>query len=58
VDVTVDPARQRQQPRRVDLARRAFNAVGDADDASVANADIGAKFVAGRHDGAAANGEI
>ena len=29
-----------------------------ADDAAVANADIGAKLVAGRHDGAAANGEI
>ena len=39
-------------------ARRAFDAVGDRDDLAVANADIGAKLVAGRHDGAAANGEI
>ena len=58
MDVAVDAARQRQQARRVDLPRRALNAVGDADDAAVANADIGAEFVAGRHDGAAADGEI
>ncbi len=58
MDVAVDAARQRQQPRGVDLARRTFDTVGNADDTAVANADIGAKLVAGRHDGAAANSEI
>src|SRR5262249_5240077 len=58
VDVAVDAAGQRQQPCRVDLTRRALDTVGNADDTAVANADIGAKLVAGRHDGAAANGEI
>jgi hypothetical protein len=58
VNVAVDPARQSQQPCRVNLARRAVDMIGDADDVAVTNADIGAKLVAGRHDGAAADGEI
>jgi hypothetical protein len=47
VDVAVDAARQRQQPRRIDLARRTFEMIGNGDDLAVANADIGAKLVAG-----------
>src|SRR3954447_13954 len=58
VDMAVDPAGQRQQACCVDLARCAFEMIGNADDAAVANADIGAELVAGRHDDAAANSEI
>src|SRR4051794_35043496 len=58
VDMAIDPARQRQQPGRVDLAGSTLDMISNADDAAVANADIGAKLVASRHDGAAANGEV
>ena len=37
---------------------RPLNTVGDAHDAAVTNADIGPEFVAGRYDGAAADGEV
>ena len=58
MDVAVDAAGQGQQARCIDLARCTLNTVGDAYDAAITNADISPKFVAGRYDGAAANGEV
>ncbi len=58
MDVAVDAAGQCQQARRIDLPGRPLDAVGDAHDAAITNADIGPEFVAGRHDGAAADGEV
>ena len=58
MDVAVDAAGQSQQAGRIDLPRCSLDTVGDAHDAAVTNADIGAEFVAGRYDGAAADGEV
>ena len=58
MDVAVDAARQRQQPRRIDLPRSPLDTVGNAHDAAFANADIGAEFVAGGCNRAAADGEV
>jgi hypothetical protein len=58
MDVAVDTAGQSQQARRIDLLGRPLNMVGDAHDAAVTNANIRPEFVAGRYDGAAADGEV
>jgi len=44
--VTVDAARHDAQAGGVDLARRAFDALGNGDDAAAADADVGAEGVA------------
>ena len=58
MDVAVDAAGQCQQARCIDLPRCPLDTVGDAYDAAVTNADISPEFVAGRYDGAAADGEV
>ena len=58
VAVAVDPARQHQQARGVDLARAARQILGERDDAAAAHADVGAEGVRGGHHGAVADDEI
>jgi hypothetical protein len=57
MNVAVDTARQRQQVRRIDLARRSFNALGNTGNATLANADIGAEFITGRNNCSAPDSE-
>src|SRR5882757_5349510 len=58
MNVAVDAAGQRQQAGRIDLARGPLDALGNAGNATLANADIGPEFVAGSHNGAAPDSEI
>src|SRR5580704_6767584 len=56
--VAVDAARKHQQPGGVDLARGSLDLGGDRDDASRPDADIRAKCVGSRDNGAATNSKI
>src|SRR5262249_16190512 len=56
--VAVDPAWHHAQPGGVDLARGAFDAVGNSDDAAGTHADVGTERVARGGDGAAADREV
>src|SRR5712675_1179165 len=58
MDVAVDAARKHQQPGGIDLAGRFLDLGGNRDDASLPDADIGAKCVGSRDNGTATNSKI
>ena len=58
VAMAVDPARQDQLARGVDLPGRARQVLGERDDAAAAHADVGTEGVRGGHDRAVANHQI
>ena len=58
VAMAVDPARQDQPARGIDLLRSARQVLGERDDAAAADADLGTEGVRGGHDRAVANDQI